>query len=225
MNGTRNRFSCSYELIVWPLTMRIISPEQLHDVINPLEKGKLFDATTGTKTYLMWKAQEWAYRERPCYCQSRRTRQKERIAMAVQFDKRLLLEALFSIPSTTHMNSEAKPYPDRDEKDRAIPKLDSHECLIESSVLLPHTRSKTTTLSHLHWLRNRTCNVEPCLSTVKDSPKVGAPEIGFLNCRSTWQSCLLDKAFFSLPTNEKDCCESCARRSLNAHLFVLFYWP
>jgi hypothetical protein len=49
---------------------------------------------------------------------------------------RLLLEALFSIPSTTHMNSEAKPDPDRDEKDRAIPKLDSHECFIESSVLL-----------------------------------------------------------------------------------------
>jgi hypothetical protein len=63
---------------------------------------------------------------------------------------RLLLEALFSIPSTTHMNSEVKPYPDRDEKDRAIPKLDSHECLIESFVLLPHSRSKTTTLSHLH---------------------------------------------------------------------------
>lgn len=55
----------------------------------------------------------------------------------------------------------------------------------------------------IYWLRNRTCHVEPCLSTVKDSPKVRAPEIGFLNCRSTWQSCLLDKAFFSPPINEK----------------------
>lgn len=36
---------------MYGLTMRIISPEQLHDVINPLGKGKgkLFDATTGTK--------------------------------------------------------------------------------------------------------------------------------------------------------------------------------
>lgn len=47
----------------------------------------------------------------------------------------------------------------------------------------------------IYWLRNRTCHVEPCLSRVKDSPKVRAPEIVFLNCRSTWQSCLLDKAF------------------------------
>lgn len=38
---------------------------------------------------------------------------------------------------------------------------------------------------------------------MKDSPKVRAPPIGFLNCRSTWQSCLLDKAFFSQKRNEK----------------------
>ena len=33
--------------------------------------------------------------------------------------------------------------------------------------------------------------------------RCGKMKLTMLNCRSTWQSCLLDKAFFSLPINEE----------------------
>lgn len=59
----------------------------------------------------------------------------------------------------------------------------------------PYQMEKKKLESSIDWGSVPTTLNHVCQRCVKDSPKVRSPEIGLLNCRLTWQSCLLDKAF------------------------------